>query len=201
MLTREMSHRVKNSLTSVVGLLRVQARSAPSQDVKDALQDASLRVETIAQVHDHLWRGSQIGFVDLADFISELCKKLQGTTGAHLLHSHTDAMLISADHAIPLGLLINELVTNAVKHAYPGHAGPIEISAREINGHLHVEVADQGIGLPAGFDIEQPRKSLGFKVITGLTRQLQGHLTVASNVPKGTRFLLDLHILPKTRQS
>jgi two-component system, sensor histidine kinase PdtaS len=126
MLTREMSHRVKNSLTSVVGLLRVQARSAQSQDVKDALQDASLRVEAIAQVNDHLWRGSQIGFVDLADFISELCKKLQGTTGAHLLHSHAGAMLLSADHAIPLGLLINELVTNAVKHAYPGHAGPIE---------------------------------------------------------------------------
>jgi two-component sensor histidine kinase len=201
MLTREMSHRVKNSLTSVVGLLRVQARSAQSQDVKDALQDASLRVETIAQVHDHLWRGSQIGFVDLADFISELCKKLQGTTGAHLLHSHADAMLISADHAIPLGLLINELVTNAVKHAYPGHAGPIEISAHEINGHLQVEVSDQGVGLPDGFDIDQPRNSLGFKVITGLARQLQGHLTVASNVPKGTRFLLDLPILAKARQS
>jgi two-component sensor histidine kinase len=201
MLTREMSHRVKNSLTSVVGLLRVQARSAQSQDVKDALQDASLRVETIAQVHDHLWRGSQIGFVDLADFISELCKKLQGTTGAHLLHSHADAMLISADHAIPLGLLINELVTNAVKHAYPGHAGPIEISAHEIKGHLQVEVSDQGVGLPDGFDIDQPRNSLGFKVITGLARQLQGHLTVASNVPKGTRFLLDLPILAKARQS
>jgi two-component sensor histidine kinase len=198
MLTREMSHRVKNSLTSVVGLLRVQARNAQSQDVKNALEDASLRVETIAQVHDHLWRGSQIGFVDLADFISELCKKLQGTTGAHLLHSHADAMPLSADHAIPLGLLINELVTNAVKHAYPDHAGPIEISAHEIKGHLHVEVADQGIGLPDGFDIEQPRKSLGFKVITGLTRQLQGHLTGAPNIPNGTRFLLDLHILPKT---
>ena len=108
-------------------------------------------------------------------------------------------MLLSADHAIPLGLLINELVTNAVKHAYPGHAGPIEILAHEINGHLHVEVSDQGIGLPDGFDIDQPRQSLGFKVITGLARQLQGHLTVASNVPKGTRFLLDLPILPKTR--
>ncbi|HEY8670476.1 MAG TPA: histidine kinase dimerization/phosphoacceptor domain -containing protein [Terriglobales bacterium] len=81
LLTREMSHRVKNSLTSVVGLLRVQARSAQSQDVKNALEDASLRVATIAQVHDHLWRGSQIGFVDLADFMSELCKKLKGTTG------------------------------------------------------------------------------------------------------------------------
>ena len=198
LLTREMSHRVKNSLTSVVGLLRVQARSAQSQDVKNALEDASLRVATIAQVHDHLWRGSQIGFVDLADFMIQLCKKLKGTTGRHALHCHADPMLLSADHAIPLGLLINELVTNAVKYAYPDGAGAIEVNAREIEGHLRVEVSDQGIGLPNGFDIDQPRASLGFKVITGLVRQLQGQLKFVSNNPKGTHFLLDLPILPKT---
>ena len=100
LLTREMSHRVKNSLTSVVGL-RVQARSAQSQDVKNALQDASLRVATIAQVHDHLWRGSRIGFIDLVDFMTELCKKLKGNTDGHTLHCRADPMLLSADHAIP----------------------------------------------------------------------------------------------------
>lgn len=198
LLTREMSHRVKNSLTSVVGLLRVQARSAQSQDVKNALENASLRVATIAQVHDHLWRGSQIGFIDLADFMSELCKKLKGTTGRFALHCHADSMLLSADHAIPLGLLINELVANAVKYAYPEGAGAIEVNAREIEGHLRVEVSDQGIGLPNGFDIDQPRASLGFKVITSLVRQLRGHLKFVSNNPKGTHFLLDLPILPKT---
>jgi two-component sensor histidine kinase len=199
LLTREMSHRVKNSLTSVVGLLRVQARSAQSQDVKNALEDASLRVATIAQVHDHLWRSSHVGFVELADFMTELCKKLKSTTDGHTLHCHADPMLISADHAIPLGLLINEFVTNAVKYAYPGGAGKIEINAREVDGHLHVEVSDQGIGLPDGFDIDQPRNSLGFKVITGLLRQLQGNLTIASGDPTGARFLLNLPILPKTQ--
>ena len=198
LLTREMSHRVKNSLTSVVGLLRVQARSAVSQDVKNALEDASLRVDTIAQVHDHLWRSSHVGFVELVDFMSELCKKLKGTTGRHTLHCHADPMLLSADHAIPLGLLINEIVTNAVKYAYPEGGGAIEVKAKEIEGHLQIEISDQGIGLPEGFDIDQPRPSLGFKVITGLVRQLQGHLTVTSNKPKGTRFLLDLPILPKS---
>jgi two-component system, sensor histidine kinase PdtaS len=197
LLTREMSHRVKNSLTSVVGLLRVQARSAPSQDVKNALQDASLRVATIAQVHDHLWRSSHVGFVELVDFMSELCKKLKGTTDGHTLHCHADPMLISADHAIPLGLLINELVTNAVKYAYPEGGGVIEVSAREVGGHLHVEVSDQGIGLPDGFDIDQPQVSLGFKVVAGMVRQLQGSLTVTSNNPKGAHFLLDLPILPR----
>jgi len=198
LLTREMSHRVKNSLTSVVGLLRVQARSTLSLDVKNALEDASLRVATIAQVHDHLWRSSHVGFVELVDFMSELCKKLKGTVGGHTLHCHADPMLLSADHAIPLGLLINELVTNAVKYAYPEGGGVIEVNAREIDDHLHVEVSDQGIGLPDGFDIDQPQASLGFKVVAGMVRQLQGQLTVTSNKPKGAHFLLDLPILPRT---
>jgi len=197
LLTREMSHRVKNSLTSVVGLLRVQARSAQSEDVKNALQDASLRVATIAQVHDHLWRGSQVGFVDLADFMTELCKKLKGNTDGHTLHCHADPMMLSADHAIPLGLLINELVTNAIKYAYPAGGGEIKVSAREITGHLRIQVSDEGIGLPDGFDLDRPSTSLGFKVVAGMVRQLQGHLTFSSNEPKGTCFILDLPILPK----
>jgi two-component system, sensor histidine kinase PdtaS len=196
LLTREMSHRVKNSLTSVVGLLRVQARDAPSPDVKNALQDASLRVSTIAEVHDHLWRSSHVGFVELADFMTELCKKLRGNTGKHTLNCRSDPMLLSADHAIPLGLLINELVTNAIKYAYPQSSGAIEVSAREIDGHLRVEVSDQGTGLPEGFDIQQPRASLGFKVVTGMVRQLNGRLT-AANDRRGARFVLDLPILPK----
>jgi two-component sensor histidine kinase len=187
-----MSHRVKNSHASVVGLLRVQARSAPSQEVKNALEDASLRLSTIAQVHDHLWRSSHVGFVELADFMTELCKKLRGNTERHTLHSHADPMLLAADHATPLGLLINELVTNAVKYAYPEGSGEIKVSAREIDGH--VEVSDHGAGLPEGFNIEQPRASLGFKVVTGMVRQLQGHLTLAKD-RKGTHFLLDLPIL------
>jgi two-component sensor histidine kinase len=197
LLTREMSHRVKNSLTSVVGLLRVQARSAPTQDVKDALEDASSRVATIAQVHDLLWRGAKVGFVELADFVGELCKKLNSTAQGHALEFCADAMSLSADHAIPLGLLINELVTNAVKYAYPGSHGVIKVSAHEIDGHLHVEVSDQGIGLPQDFNVDRPRTSLGFKVISGLVRQLRGQLTISANRPSGARFLVDLPILPE----
>jgi two-component sensor histidine kinase len=197
LLTREMSHRVKNSLTSVVGLLRVQARSAQSQDVMNALEDASLRVSTIAEVHDHLWRGSHVGFVELSDFMTELCKKLKGNATGHTLHCHADPMLLSADHAIPLGLLINELVTNAIKYAYPDGGGDIKVSALEIAGHLQVQVSDEGIGLPDGFDLDKPSASLGFKVVAGMVRQLNGHLTFSSNDPTGTRFILDLPILPK----
>jgi two-component system, sensor histidine kinase PdtaS len=88
-------------------------------------------------------------------------------------------------------------ITNAVKYAYPKGNSVIEVSAREIKRHLRVEVSDQGIGLPDGFAIDQPSASLGFKVTSGMVRQLNGHLTIVSNRPKGAHFLLDLPILPK----
>jgi two-component sensor histidine kinase len=195
LLTREMSHRVKNSLMSVVSLLRVQARSAQSEDIEHALDDASSRVETIAQVHDHLWRGEAISFIELSDFVGQLCTKMNETTPAHTITCTADALVLSADHAVPLGLLINELVTNACKYAYPDGTGRIEVSARKRDGHLEIQVSDHGIGLPAGFNIDQPRKSLGFRLITGFVRQLGGRLRVEKNEPNGSRFTVEMPIL------
>ena len=188
LLTREMSHRVKNSLTSVVGLLRVQARGTESTDVKDALENAAMRVASIAEVHDHLWRGNKVGFVELSDFVGDLCKRLQSSAPEHTLQCRSDPITISADKAIPLGLLVNELVTNAVKYAYVDGPGVIRVDAREIDGHLLVEISDEGAGLPDGFDINQPRQSLGFRVITGLVRQLMAEFTIAKNIPRGALF-------------
>jgi two-component sensor histidine kinase len=191
MLTREMSHRVKNSLASVVGLLRVQSRNAGSEDVQNALKDAASRITTIAQVHDHLWRSNQIGLVDIADFAGELCHKLQETSRGHKVSCKFGRLMISADKAIPLGLLINELVTNAAKHAYPDGSGEIRVSGEDRGGDLHVEVSDEGVGLPEEFDLDQPRASLGFKVIKSLVGQLDGRIIATPNQPKGTTIQLD----------
>jgi len=191
MLTREMSHRVKNSLASVVGLLRVQGRNARSEEVQNALVDAASRITTIAQVHDHLWRSTRIGFVDIADFAGELCRKLQETV-VYKVTCTFGHLMISADKAIPLGLLINEIVTNSAKHAYPEGSGEIKVSGEVRGSDLHVEVSDQGIGLPKDFDIDQPRASLGFKVIKSLLAQLEGRITLASNTPKGVTIQLDV---------
>jgi two-component sensor histidine kinase len=197
LLTREMSHRVKNSLSSVVGLLRVQARSSESADVKNALENAAMRVASIAEVHDHLWRGSKVGFVDLADFVGHLCKNLQSSAPEHTLQFYSDSIIISADKAIPLGLLVNELVTNAVKYAYVDGPGVIRVDAREIDGQLLVEISDEGLGLPEGFDINQPRRSLGFRVISGLIRQLDGELTISKNIPRGALFTIKFPLTHK----
>jgi two-component system, sensor histidine kinase PdtaS len=98
--------------------------------------------------------------------------------------------MISADKAIPLGLLINEIVTNSAKHAYPDDSGEIQVSGERRGASLHVKVSDQGIGLPMGFDIDQPRASLGFKVIKSLVVQLDGRIAVETNKPKGVTIQL-----------
>lgn len=198
LLTREMSHRVKNSLMSVVSLLRVQSRSAQSEDIERALDDASSRVETIAQVHDHLWRGDAISFIELSDFAGELCKKMNETTPGFTIKCTADAFVLSADHAVPLGLLINELVTNATKYAYPEGSGVIEVTARKQGENLEIEVSDRGVGLPTDFILDQPRKSLGFRLITGFVRQLGGRLIVEKNQPSGARFTVEMPVLAES---
>ena len=164
---------------------------AQSEEVQNALRDAASRITTIAQVHDHLWRSTRIGFVDIADFAGELCRKLQETV-AHKVSCTFGHLMISADKAIPLGLLVNEIVTNSAKHAYPDGSGEIQVSGERRGADLHVEVSDQGIGLPKDFDIDQPRASLGFKVIKSLLAQLDGRIAVASNTPKGVTIQLDV---------
>ena len=180
-----------NSLASLVGLLRLQGRNAQSEEVQNALKDAASRITTIAQVHDHLWRSTRIGFLDIADFAGELCRKLQETV-AHRI------VMISADKAIPLGLLINVIVTNSAKHAYPDGSGEIQVSGERRGADLHVEVSDRGIGLPKDFDIDEPRASLGFKVIKSLIAQLGGRMAVASNTPKGVTVQLDMPLETNT---
>ena len=95
-----------------------------------------------------------------------------------------------------MGLLVNELVTNAVKYAYVDGPGVIRVDAREIDGHLLVEISDEGAGLPDGFDINQPRNSLGFRVINGLVRQLMGELKIARNIPRGALFTIKFPLDP-----
>ncbi|GJE76258.1 sensor histidine kinase [Methylorubrum suomiense] len=187
LLTREMSHRVKNSLTVVAGLLALQVRGTDNEDVKSALSDARARVEAVAQVHDQLWRQPDITQIDLAGFLGALCDKLTESAGANALRCDAAALTIPADLAIPLGLFVNELVTNAIKYAYPQGQGQIRVEAfSRGDGGLTVAVADDGVGLPEGFDPAKARSSLGMRVINNLSRQLDGELVLVPG--RGARF-------------
>jgi two-component sensor histidine kinase len=192
-LTREISHRVKNSLAIVAGLLNMQARTADHPAVERALEDAQSRVHTIAQVHDRLWRAHEVDSISLADFMEELVERLRSTaTPGLMLICDIAPILLATDQAVPLGLLVNELVTNASKYAFPGGAGEVRVSVREeAAGHLRLSVSDNGVGRPSNFS-QMAVKSLGMRLINSLARQLGGKPQWEDAQP-GTRFVLDFN--------
>ncbi|MEH3146351.1 MAG: GAF domain-containing protein [Methylobacterium frigidaeris] len=193
LLSREMSHRVKNSLSIVAGLLTLQARASENADVRAALADAQARVEAVAQVHDQLWREPGVTRVCLPDFLGTLVGRLAGSAPHHAVTCRMPEASLTADTAIPLGLYVNELVTNAIKYAYPGGSGAVRVEAeRHQDGTLRLVVADDGVGMPAGFDVATfASKSLGMRVVTRLARQLGGRLAVPAT-DRGAVFVLDL---------
>ncbi|MEA1834558.1 histidine kinase dimerization/phosphoacceptor domain -containing protein [Methylobacterium durans] len=191
LLAREMSHRVKNSLTIVASLLALQAKGSESEDVRRALIDARTRVEAIAGVHDQLWRHSESGEVDLALFLETLCANLQSGAPGHRLACRADPVHVPADRAIPFGLLVNELVTNAIKYAYPELGGEIRIRAERAGDRLVLAVSDDGIGLPEDFDIGRASRSLGMRVVANLVRQLDGTIATPRS-GQGAHFHIDM---------
>ena len=192
LLTREASHRVKNSLTMVSAMLGLQMQEAESEAVSRALGDAQARIVTIAQAHDQLWRGDTVGTVDLGELIADLADKMGAQDGTHAIRCDVAAMTVSADAAIPMGLLVTELVTNAIKYAYGDAGGAIDIGIASAEGRLRLVVSDHGRGLPAGFDAKSSgRKSLGMRMVTSLARQLRGDLRFEDAAP-GTRVIVDM---------
>ncbi|ARQ61464.1 PAS domain S-box protein [Rhizobium sophoriradicis] len=191
-MMREMSHRIKNSLALVAGMLAMQARSTKHPDVEQALRDAEARVGTIAQVHDQLWRQPHIETVDLADFLSSLCQRLEQSTSLHTVSVDADPCIVDADRAIQIALLVNELVTNAFKHAYCDGGGAVCVIARNNGGELRLEVSDGGKGLPPEFSSdENGGKSLGMKVVRALVQQLRAELQIEDRRP-GAGFVIRL---------
>ena len=190
-LTREISHRVKNSLAIVAGLLSMQGRAAADPELRRALDDARARVQTIASVHDRLWRTDEIHAVNLAEFMGELCEQLRSSARpGQTLTCDFAPVTVATNQAVPLGLLANELVTNAFKYAYPEGRGDVRISIRpDEQGRLRLTVRDDGPGFPPDFDAATS-KSLGMKLIATLGRQLGGRPEWQSANP-GTRFVLD----------
>jgi two-component sensor histidine kinase len=164
---------------------------------REAIREGALRVQTVAHLHDILWRGANTTVTNLSTLFGELCAGLQATSPKHTLIVDLDPVSISADKAIPLALVLNELVMNAFKHAYAGtKPGQVRVALRQ-DGFLALtlDVRDFGIGLPQGFDLGAPCRSLGMKVITTLAMQLHAKLSVTAAAP-GTCFSLRVPLEP-----
>jgi PAS domain S-box-containing protein len=196
LLTREVGHRVKNNLAIIASLLSLQARSATQEETRRALGDARGRIDAIAQVHDHLWRRSHGEAVELDDFLRDLCERIQQAVPHHRVayEGAGGPVVVDVDRAVALSLVVNELITNAVKYAYPGdEGGPVDVSlARVAGGRLRIVVADRGGGMPE--DIAQggvKEGSLGARMLRTYARQLDAELSIDSG-PGGTRVTLVL---------
>ncbi|MBS0223422.1 MAG: GAF domain-containing protein [Proteobacteria bacterium] len=192
-LLREMSHRVKNSLMIVSGLLHLQASDVGDPVLTSHLEEAAHRVSAIAKAHDRLTYRGDIERMDLGEYIETICKDLDASV-AHCV-IHVDArrgIEILTDRAISVALVVNELITNAAKHAYGGRAGGQiwVVLTEDDDGNLTISVSDEGDGLPQGVNLDKP-KGLGMRIVTAFVQQLNGTLKVRDRNP-GTEFAITL---------
>jgi PAS domain S-box-containing protein len=185
LLLREVHHRVKNNLQVVKSLLRLGARSSGSGDRLDTIQAAVQRIQVIATAHERLYQVPNLDRLTLSTYISEIA---EGVIAANAdpaipiqLNMEFDDISLPLDLAIPLGLLVNELLSNCLKHAFPqADASTIWLSARIVPGAVCVRVRDNGKGLPENFDASRSQ-SMGLRLAQSLAHQLGGQLESSSN--------------------
>lgn len=197
MLVREMNHRVKNSLQSVSAMLRLQAGNVGDARLSEQLLEADHRVLTIARVHEQFYRQFTLGErIDVRQFLRDLCEDLRRSElrpGKDIsLQVEADRAELAADQAIPLALIVNELVTNAFKYAFEGrNRGTVSVAFRdEPGGRRWIGIADDGCGLPDGFAPEHSR-GLGMKLVMAFVQALDGELAIDRSGP-GTRFTIKI---------
>ena len=197
-LLKEVHHRVKNNLQVIVSLLRLQAQVIHDGRLADALRESQDRVESMALIHEQLYETTDLREVDLARHASLLVAKLfssYGVAPARIeCRVNIAALPLPVDQAIPAGLILNELISNALKHAFPGDRhGLLELNGGRVAGRIYFEVRDNGVGIPPEIDAARPG-SLGLEIVNILTRQLKGTVAMerrSETAGTGTAFRVE----------
>ena len=198
-LLNEVHHRVKNNLQVITSLLNLQADHAADPTLRAILAESCGRVKAMALTHQLLYERKDFSRVDLGDYLQRLVQSIRATyraTGDRItlqLKLPGHRVDLDLERAIPCGLLINELVTNSFKHAFPGERrGEIVIQLSEDgDGRIGLSVADDGVGLPADIELSQST-SLGLQLVPLFVDQVHGQLSVDRN--GGTRFSVSFPI-------
>ena len=195
LLAKEVNHRINNSLQIVAGMLHLQTTATQSAEVQHALRDASSRIAAIARAHQRLYSREQIHTIDLGAYLGDICGDLaKATPNCRINFSAGANIECATDTAIPVALLVNELITNSVKYGYPDGGCEVWVDVTHADGAIVISVRDQGIGLPADFDLKSGKR-LGMRLVTALSSQVKADLQVHRRSP-GTEFLLRI---PDTR--
>ena len=184
-LLREVYHRVKNNLQVIQSLLNLQRRALPEGPARGALNDSIQRVQAMALVHEKLYQAGNLEAIGLPDYTADLLRHLGETADAGqrgiTLAARIDPIAATLQAAVPYGLLVTELVTNSLKHAFPGgRSGRIDVALRRTAQGSQLVVQDNGIGLPDGFSLGAIGKSMGLQLATSLAQQLGGELQASS---------------------
>ena len=197
-LLKEIHHRVKNNLQVISGLLQLQSNRSTNPEVKTLMADGQNRIKSMAMVHQMLYQNAEFGSIPFRDYLKKLLDQLAMGHGNDItLEVDADDTVLEVDSAIPLGLITNELVTNAYKHAFPDGKGTIIVSLRNLGKkRFEFEVRDNGKGLPEGMVIEK-QKSTGLRLVNVLSQQLAGTLTVQRG--QGTRVVIAFEERPGSR--
>jgi PAS domain S-box-containing protein len=184
-LLREIHHRVKNNLQIISSLLNLQSDYLENEKDKNIFRDSQSRVKSMAIIHEKLYQSSNFSEIDFKGYIDSLTSYLFQSYPINpskiKFESDIDDITLSMDTAIPCGLIINELVSNSLKYAFPDDRdGKIKIKLKSIDDHFVLEIEDNGIGFPENFDIKDT-ESLGLKLVYSLTKQIDGQLEILAN--------------------
>lgn len=179
-LIREIHHRVKNNLQIISSLLSLQRGYVEDEYSLDLLHEAQTRVKSMALVHEKLYRSEELSHINMQHYVDSLTRDLLATYNQQGvdLNLDLDEVQINIETAIPLGLIINELVSNSLKYAFKGvDDGKIDLSLKEYTEGYQLIVKDNGAGLPPALDLDNP-KTLGLQLVQSLVGQLDGKLEV-----------------------
>lgn len=198
-LLKEIHHRVKNNLQIIISLLNLQTGYIKDEVTLKAVKDGQSRVRSMALVHEKFYQSDELSEIDFAEYIEKLCHYLYQSYGDKTdridVQIKGDKIGLDMDTAMPCGLLVNEIVSNAYKYAFPDQEkGTILIEFKKSNGKMTLFIHDNGIGFPIEYDLEKS-ESLGMQLIQALTSQLDGELKVSRE--NGTTFEISFPY-PKT---
>lgn len=193
LLLKEIHHRVKNNLQIIISLLKLQSGYVFDSRDLDIFNKSRSRIETMSMIHEKLYKSDDISRIDISTYLKDLVYHL--LKAYHLNTSKIDFEMksenirMSIDTAIPCGLIVNELINNILKHAFPdGYTGKITLNLLRSGENINLEVIDNGIGIPDNFSLEGS-DSLGFKLVDTLVKQLDGEIKVFNN--NGTHFMIE----------
>ncbi|MDA8410074.1 MAG: sensor histidine kinase [Treponema sp.] len=194
-MLKEIHHRVKNNLQIVMSLLYLKSGAARDEATRALFEDIQSRVAAISLVHEELYRADDFSLIDMREYLANLVTRSVAAAATNIeLVLDLDPVALSPEETLPCGLIVNELVMNAIRHAFAGRtAGRLELSMRDLGSRLAIEIADDGPGI-GGLPLDERPGAVGLSIVANLAAQLHG--SVDSLEGPGTRIRLVVRKVP-----